>query len=105
MTAAAAGLRAPRRVFVIRCLAACAAATSLKNARASGRTPLEAGDPQAELIAKITSFVDWPASAGLSSGSSPFYVTILGSSDLTQRLRAVFGQHPPQGHPARVRSV
>lgn len=105
MTAADAGLRAPRRVFLIRGLAACAAASSLKIAPAQARAQLELEEQQAELIAKITSFVDWPASAGLSSGSSPFHVTVLGSSELAQRLRAVFTQLPPQGHPARVRNT
>lgn len=103
MTAADAGLRAPRRVFLIRGLAACAAASSLQVSRT--RALPELPDREAELIAKITSFVDWPASAGLNSGSSPFFVTILGACELTQRLRTVFVQQPPQGHPARVRSV
>jgi hypothetical protein len=103
----AARTRAKRRVFLLNSLGLCAAALGLS----PGRLPRRAhatfshSELQAALIAKIASFVDWPASAGLSSASSPFHVTILGASDLTAKLRVVFSQQPPQGHPARVRAV
>jgi hypothetical protein len=107
MRGLAAGARAKRRVFLLNCLGLCAAALGLSHSAAPrcARALFSQSELQAALIAKITSFVDWPASAGLSSASSPFRVTILGASELTEKLRAVFAQQPPQGHPARVRAV
>lgn len=101
------GIRAPRRVFLLSCLgslyAALGAAQCAGPRRAQARVaPNEA---KAALIAKITSFVDWPASAGLNSGSSPFRVAVLGSADLAATLHTVFTEHPPQGHPARIRAL
>src|SRR5690349_13378897 len=87
MRAADAGVRAPRSVFSMRGLAARAAASSLPVKRA--RALLEPHDRDAELIAKIAGLADWPASAGLSGGSSPFFVTVLAAGELTERLRPV----------------
>jgi hypothetical protein len=100
---------ATRRAFVLKCLGCCAGALGMTAsspvARALAAAPFGAADLQAALIAKITSFVDWPASAGLVSGSSPFLVAVLGTSDVTARLHDLFERQPPQGHPARVRAL
>lgn len=102
---------ATRRAFFLKCLGFCSAAvaagvsTTEPSVRALAASQFGTADLQAALIAKITSFIDWPASAGLVSGSSPFLVAVLGASDVTVRLRDLFDQQPPQGHPARVRTI
>jgi hypothetical protein len=97
-----------RRGFALECLGWSTAALGLiapaLPARAAA-SHFNAIDLQAALIAKITSFIDWPASAGLESGSSPFLVTVLDAPELALRLHFVFEQRPPQGHPARVRTL